>query len=607
MGEEGKTLRIISVRFCICAFLLVGYHQSAGAVTQQPNVVVIVADDQGFGDVGFNGNTKVDTPVLDRLAARGVVLDQFHVSPVCSPTRASLLTGRHSLRTGVWSVTRGGETMRSSEVTLAEAFRNNGYLTAIFGKWHNGSHFPSDPYGQGFARFRGFVEGHSNNWNPTQLVDGRTEKRLGYLPDLIADDAVEFINEKKNKPFFLYLPFSSPHSPFEAKEELFTKYKARHLSDLDAAVYAMIDNLDSNIGRILNALEKAKIDKNTIVIFLSDNGPAFPGGISRYNAGMKGWKGSVDEGGTRVPFIAYWPGRIEGGNRLDIAAQHIDLFPTLMALIGARAAKGPRLDGRSLATVLRGGSPNPTLLNRSLFTHHFRNTQKPSEVAIKRGPGAVRAGDFLATMDATEKWSLYNVKRDPSQQVDLATQDSIRLNRLIQEYDQWFTDVSRNAGARIPIEVGVQGHPKVLLQAHEASLFGEGIKYQSGAGWANDWISDWTSSIGFAQWQLRVVRSGYYRVTLSYSASPSQAGARVAAEFGGTSVGHRLPVTPPSKDDWGRRLFFTDEAPERQWHEIMLGDVYLKKGLLSLNLRAQDITHDGAGDIKSVRIDHIKS
>ncbi len=372
-------------------------------------------------------------------------------------------------------------------------------------------------------------------------------------------------------------------------------------------VYAMIDNLDSNIGRILNALEKADIAKNTIVVFLSDNGPAFPGGISRYNAGMKGWKGSVDEGGTRVPFIAYWPGRIEGGNRLDIAAQHIDLFPTLMALIGARAAKRLRLDGRSLAKVLRGGSPNPTLLNRLLFTHHFRNTQKPSEVAIKRGPGAVRAGDFLATMDATEKWSLYNVKRDPSQLVDLATQDSIRLNRLVQEYDRWFKDVSRNAGARIPIEVGIQGHPKVLLQAHEASLFGEGIKYQSGAGWANDWISDWTSSIGFAQWQLRVVRSGYYRVTLSYSASPLQAGARVAAEFGGTSVEHRLPATPPSKDDWGRRLFFTDEAPERQWHEIMLGDVYLKKGLLSLNLRAQDITHDGAGDIKSIRIDHIKS
>lgn len=571
---------------------------------RQPNVVLIVADDQGFGDVGFNGNTQIDTPVLDALSRRGVILDQFHVSPVCSPSRASLLTGRDSLRTGVWSVTRGGETMRSSEVTLAEAFATSGYATAAFGKWHNGAHFPSNPNGQGFQAFDGFVQGHSNYWDARLQLNEVPYVSKGYLPGHIADDAVDYI-KKTERPFFLYLPFNAPHSPFEPPPALFDKYKRRGLSSSAASVYALVEDLDHQVGRVLNALKQSGKERDTIVIYLSDNGPVFPNGERRYNAGLKGAKGSVDEGGTRVPFVAYWPGHVEGGRRISLPTQHIDLYPTLIALAGLRRPVGPPVDGCSLARVLTDGVIAPRLRHRRLFTNHFRNTRSPVEQAIRPEPGAVREGEWLATLGVDRRWSLYDVAHDPSQSVDLARAQPARLANLRAAYVAWYKEASRGAGTVQAVQLGLVGHDRVELQAHEASLYGRGIAYNGGAGWAHDWVSHWTSDAAWMAWPVHVNRPGTYRVTIDYATPDARTASRLKATVGRVSTSALLPAAPPSAADWGRRTVQTDEAPERVWASGTLGTLKLTPTTDWLSLHAIDVPPAGVGEVKSLRVQRI--
>jgi len=571
---------------------------------QRPNIIIILADDLGYGDVGFNGNGIVETPILDQLARESVTLTQFHVSAVCSPTRASLLTGRHSLRTGVWSVTRGGETMRADEVTLAEALGPAGYRTALFGKWHNGSHYPHDPIGQGFQKFTGFLGGHSNSWDPVLVENGKPRSFPGYLPDIITDEAVGFIDAPSDQPFFLYLPFNSPHSPFEAPQSLFAKYKAKGADDIEASVYSMTENLDANVGRILEALRRAEKDQNTIVIFMSDNGPAFPGGSRRYNHGLKGWKGSLDEGGTRVPFILRWPAGLQGGRALSLPAQHIDILPTLLELAAVKRRQGPPLDGASLAALLKGGQAPEGLSSRKLFTHHFRNTQRPDEIAIMPAPGSVRQGDYLAVQESDGKWRLYNLAVDPSQSFDIAQKNAAKTAELASAYREWFQSVSRGALHPVPVELGHDEAPSVTLEAHEASLFGTGISYRGGYGWTHDWVTDWKSAAAYMQWPIQVVREGKYEATLIYAADDRQGG-MVELSLGKARLTGRLAPQSRPPDDWGRRLYFTDEAPNRKWDELKLGTFKIGRDGKRLILRAAPSGAAGLGDIKAIRLERL--
>ncbi|MQY63441.1 MAG: sulfatase-like hydrolase/transferase, partial [Calditrichaeota bacterium] len=293
----------------------------------RPNILLIMTDDQGWGDITSHGNDVIKTPVMDRIAAEGARFERFYVSPVCAPTRAALLTGRYCLRTGTHGVTRGQENMRSDEVTNAEVFKQAGYATGCFGKWHNGAHYPHHPNGQGFDEFFGFCAGHWNNYFDTTLDrNGQPVETKGYISDVLTNASMAFIEQNRKRPFFCYLPYNAPHTPWQVPDRYFDKYKAKGLDDETACSYAMTECLDDNIGRLLGQLDELNLAGDTIVLFLTDNGP----NTDRYNGGMKGRKGSVNEGGVRVPLFIRWPGHIRPGTYVKPIAAHIDLLPTLV-------------------------------------------------------------------------------------------------------------------------------------------------------------------------------------------------------------------------------------------------------------------------------------
>ncbi|MFO0891673.1 MAG: arylsulfatase [Isosphaeraceae bacterium] len=343
---------------------VLGTIGTAGARAARPNVVVIITDDQGYGDLGVHGNPKIRTPNLDRLARQGVRLTQFHVSPVCSPTRASLLTGRSNYRTGVVDTFLGRSLMHPGEVTLAERLASAGYRTGIFGKWHLGDNAPLRPLEQGFREslvLKGGgigqpsdLPGGSHYLDPVLLRNGVAQKHRGYCSDVYTTAAIDFLKQSSGGPFFLYLAFNCPHDPLEAPEADLASYRGERLgrdafpdrgnplpASLDeekiARVYAMVTNIDANVGRLLSALDDAGLSDDTIVVFLTDNGPAF----ARYNAGMRGLKGTVYEGGTRVPCFIRWPGRVPADREVAQVAAHIDLTPTLLDACQVPAKDGP--------------------------------------------------------------------------------------------------------------------------------------------------------------------------------------------------------------------------------------------------------------------------
>ena len=273
-----------------------GQQPEVTSAESRPNVILIMTDDQGYGDLGFHGNDKIDTPVLDNLATESVRFDRFFVCPLCTPTRATLLSGRYHPRTGAMSVTRGLETMRSAEVTIAEVLRSAGYATGCFGKWHLGEHYPNHPNGQGFDEFFGMLQGHWNNYfDPKLEHNGRRVQTRGYITDVITGYALRFVERNRHRPFFCYVPYNAPHTPHQVPDRYFDKYIERGLDARAAAIYGMVENIDENIGRLLKKLDELELTKRTIGFFLSDNGPEGHEG-SRYNAGMRGMKGSVHEG-----------------------------------------------------------------------------------------------------------------------------------------------------------------------------------------------------------------------------------------------------------------------------------------------------------------------
>ncbi len=303
MHSRRQFLRITSA----AALSLSWGFQACARLESKPNIIMILTDDQGWGDIHSHGNKLLSTPWMDKLADSGARFDHFFVSPLCAPTRAALLTGRYYLRTGVHGVSNGKENLRSDEIIIAEVFAQNGYATGCFGKWHNGAHYPYDPNGKGFNEFPGFCAGHWGNYfDPVLQHKGNFIQTQGYITDITTDAALDFLDSNKNNPFFLYIPYNPPHSPFQVPDLYFDKYKAKGLNAKNACVYGMCENLDKNIGRILMHLDKHNLRENTIIVFITDNGP----NGHRYNGGMRGIKGSCHEGGVRVPCFISWPWQI---------------------------------------------------------------------------------------------------------------------------------------------------------------------------------------------------------------------------------------------------------------------------------------------------------
>ena len=546
---------------------------------RRPNVLVVMTDDQGWGDIASHGNAKLDTPVMDRLAAEGARFDRFYVCPVCAPTRAALLTGRYHVRTGVSGVSRGEETMRSEETTVAEILSAAGYATGCFGKWHNGAHYPYHPNGQGFDEFSGFCMGHWNNYFDTGLErNGTPLSSKGYINDVVTDAALAFIEEHRDEPFFCYVPYNTPHSPFQVPDRYFDKYKARGLDDTLACVYGMCENLDDNLGRLLAQLDALGLAEDTIVVFLCDNGP----NTDRFNGGMRGRKGSVHEGGVRSPFFIRWPKHIEPGTVVAPIAAHIDLLLTLLDLTGVQRPPEVRLDGKSVAPLLAGktdGWPD-----RMLFTYW-------------RGRGAVRTQRYRMVMENKSWLQLYDMVADPGQKQDIAKAKPEVTEQLKAAYDTWFSDVSQGMAEPPPIPLGHREMPQVEMTTPDATWQGD-LKF-GGRHANNNWVTNWTSTEDHLYWEVDVVRAGSYDVTLMYTCPEADVGARICVEADGQRVegvvkkAHDPPFVP-SPDRVPRR-----EVYEKVWAPLPLGKLELPKGRCRIYVKTLEITGQAAMDLKS--------
>jgi arylsulfatase A len=590
MLQSGSLVYQAAVSAVLCALSPAGPGwASPPERTGQPNVVLILTDDQGWGDLRSHGNDKLDTPVLDRLAAAGARFDRFYVSPVCAPTRASLLTGRYHLRTGVAWVTRGLETMRSGEVTLAEAFQQAGYATACFGKWHNGAHYPHHPNGQGFDEFVGFCGGHWNNYFHTTLEhNGRPVQTEGYITDVLTDRALAFLDRQRERPFFCYVAYNAPHGPFQVPDRYFDKYKQRGLNDKDASVYGMCENIDDNVGRLLRKLEELNLTERTVVVFLTDNGPNGP----RYNGGMRGTKSSVHEGGVRVPLFVRWPGHIPAGTTVRQIAAHIDLFPTLLELCGVPRPRTAPLDGVSLVPLLQGRTADWP--DRMLFTFHSPRGQ------TSPAPGAVRTQRYRLVLNGKRE-ELYDMSADPGQEKDVASQHPEVVQKLRAAYEACFKDATATPLERLPIPVGHEQARLVELPAPESYLHGS-LTFKGRQGWANDWITGWHSTDDAVSWDLDVVRPGRYEVTVLYTCPEPDTGSKLQVEVGGQRLEGVLrqahdPTPIPSPDRVPR-----GEVYEKVWAPFALGAVPLDKGRTRLVLKALTKPGKAVMDVKAVRL-----
>ncbi|MGK0185912.1 MAG: arylsulfatase A [Verrucomicrobiales bacterium] len=409
---------------------------------ERPNFVVIMADDLGYGDIGCYGHPSIRTPHLDRMAKEGMRFTDFHSNgAVCSPTRAALMTGRYQQRTGVQGVITAAnhrETgMPLEELTFAEALQTVGYKTGMYGKWHLGYPATFNPTHQGFDDFSGFVSGnidyhshvdqamHLDWWQQAKIDD-----EPGYLTDLVSDKGVDFINRHKESPFCLYLAHGAPHYPYQGrKDPAFRtangKRSKENVGDFDRRYKEMIEVMDEGIGRILTTLEQAGIDDRTLVIFMSDNGASAKAikGIGSVG-NLRGTKGSLWEGGTRVPCIVRWPGKIPSGTTSDELCLSMDWFPTLMELGQIEFDASPRIDGVSLVPVLTG---KKALDPRTVFWQ----TSKAA---------AVRKGSLKWIVNGQKK-QLFDLVDDLSEQSDIAAQNSAAVMEMERALETWRKDV----------------------------------------------------------------------------------------------------------------------------------------------------------------------
>jgi arylsulfatase A len=548
---------------------------SASAQTpapRRPNILLIVADDQGYGDLSSHGNQFLKTPNLDRLGRDGVELTRFHACPVCAPTRSSLMTGRYHLRSNIHGVTAGREMMSLQEVTIADKMHAAGYRTALFGKWHLGMHYPYVPHARGFEEFIGFRTGHFIDYfDPLLEHNGQPLQEKGYITEILTDHAIHYIDQHRTDPFFVYLAYNVPHMPYMVPPRYWDEYSKMDLPKPAAAAYALTACMDDNIGRLLQHLSDAGLEKDTVVFFMSDNGPAG----QRYNVGLHGTKGSVYEGGTREPSFARWPGHFKAGAKIDRITSVIDLHPTILDLCGVTNSTGLPLDGRSLKPLLTavGASEWP---ERALFTHAERPAS-PSSMF----PGAIRTQNFNL-VNGTE---LYHVAEDPGERVNVAEKFPDETKRLRAAYEKWFQDVLPPGGfKRLPLPVGYIEENPASLPAPEAYL-SPGLAYYGQHGYAWDWVTRWTSLEQSVYWDIDVHRDAEYQIAIEYLCPEGSTGAEIEITAGAASVRGVIKEPTLMEPIVMRDVVPRSEVPKMHWKTQHLGKLHLTAGPARITVR----------------------
>ena len=462
-----------------------------------PNVVIILTDDQGWGDLSLHGNTNIETLNIDALARSGAVFKHFYVSPVCSPTRAEILTGRYNFRGGVRSTSEGGERLDLDEVTVAEIFKKAGYATAAYGKWHNGMQAPYHPNARGFDDYYGFASGHWGNYfSPMLEHNGKIVKGEGFIIDDFTNYGLQFMEKHQDEPFFLYLPYNTPHGPMQVPDRWWNKFENKTLEMLHSdpemedeqftkAALAMCENIDWNVGRVTSKLKELGLAENTIMIYLSDNGP----NSWRWNGGMKGRKGSTDEGGVRSPMFMAWPGSIMPGKKIETIAAGIDILPTLLDLAGIQYNQQKPLDGKSLKPLLL--QYNPQWADRFIVNYW-------------KGKVSIRSDQYRLGAQG----QLFDMVDDPGQQQNIAETkpDIYEIHKAEQKRweEEAEMELPENDNRTLPI-----GHPDfkyTQIPARDGKAHG---KIKRSNRWPNcSFFTNWTSPEDKITWEAEVINSG---------------------------------------------------------------------------------------------------
>lgn len=575
--------------FFVFTFLItlfqINFGFSADKKNERPNIVLILADDMGWGDIRSNGNPIIETPVLDKLAEKSMVFDRFYVCPLCAPTRAELLTGRYFLRTGVSSVTQGYENMNPRETTFAQVLKQNGYATGCFGKWHNGGYFLQHPNRKGFDEYVGFMVGHLGYYfDAIYQHNDKEVKSEGYATDYFTRQALNFIERNSEKPFLCYIPYNVPHSPFQLPEKYYEKYKSRGLDSELACIYGMVENMDVNIGLILDKLEQLNLTKKTIVIFLSDNGP----NTFRYNGEMKGKKGNVDEGGVRVPFYISWPGTIEAGKTAQLA-QATDLFPTLLKMCSINYNPVLPIDGVDISKTIFKKAEN---FDRYIYS---RQPQYP----LQNRAGSVRNNTYRLTI-TNGNTTLYDIQNDPSQKTDISAQYPEITNQLLTEYRKWENEMVNGYKPQTTIEAGFPEERSIILPVQDAILSGK-VKYSSihpNQSHTENWVENGDS----VYWKLNMQQTGKYRVELQYGCQAADIGSRFL--FQSKSGSFQFVIDKPFDSEIlpDRDYVPRTESVERTWNWTPIGNISLRTGEEKLVLKLIQKKNNEAGLIKAIRL-----
>lgn len=573
------------------------------AAFARPNVVIFLADDAGWGDYSHSGNTQVRTPNIDSIAKAGVSLDRFYVQPVCAPTRAEFLTGRYHPRGGVRGVSTGQERLDLDEKTLADAFKATGYATGAFGKWHNGSQWPYHPMARGFDEYFGHTSGHWGEYFDAPLEEnGRMIRTRGYIVDVCTDRALAFIEKNKDKPFLCYVPFTTPHSPWAAPDQDWARFKdkpitqtatlpGQEVADQTRCALAMMENQDWNAGRVLAKLREHKLEENTIVLYFSDNGP----NSMRWTGGMKGRKGTTDEGGVRSVCYVSWPAKLPAGHTVTQIAGAIDLLPTLTALAGIPRVGDQPLDGRDLTPLLMKQKVN-----------------WPERLIFSTWSGNVSVRSQTHRFDNTGR--LFDMIADPGQTTPINDQQPALAAELANAVKLWRQemfgatgpgkprDLGGNAVDPRPIPVGYREFPITMLPARDGEPRG-GMRRSSGAPNCSYFVN-WTSQDDSMVWLLDIHTAGRYEVSVDYTCPLPDAGATIELSFKDARLTGKVALgwDPPLYTNQDTLPRPPGESQMKEFRTLKLGEIALAKGQGPLTLRALEIPGKSVMDMRRVTL-----
>jgi len=567
-----------------------------------PNVIVFLADDAGWGDYGASGNRHAHTPHIDTLARDGVSLDRFFVCPVCSPTRAEFLTGRWWPRTGVRGVSTGQERLNLDEQTIANAFQSAGYATGCFGKWHNGSQWPYHPMARGFDTYYGHPAGHWGEYfDPPLEREGRMERATGFIVDVCTNEAIEFIRRSAPRgPFFCYVPFTTPHTPWAVPDENWLRFKDREITqratqvereniDETRCALAMLENQDSNVGRILSTIEELGIRDNTIIVYFSDNGP----NTHRWTDGMAGKKGMTDEGGVRSVCFIRWPEKLPKGHTVYEITSAVDLLPTLTSLADISQPKGGRpIDGQDLTALLKNASPS--WQERYIFSAWGNKA-------------SVRSQQYR--LDASNR--LFDMYADPSQSKNIAAEQLGVFTAMKKALNQWQQDVweekaplqtAKGSVDPRPIGVGYHDFPITMLPARDGEPYG--CVSRSSKAPNCSYFVNWHTVDGKMIWNIDVQSSGQYEVVIDYTCPLGDEGSLIEVSCNDSQL---QGTVEPAFDS----PLYTNqdtlprpkaESQMKEFRPLNLGRIHLQKGKGQLVLRALDIPGQSVMDVRRVTL-----